>query len=742
MRRSVISMCLATTLGLTAGADAQSLVTNGSMEEAGEHAGVAKGWVVSWSSGGKHSAQLDVEVRRAGQFSQRVTNPQGGAKYLRLQQTIKVRKRFRYRVSAWARTKGDVRLWLSKAGWGRHFGARAIPDDQQWHELKWNFESGDSERVDIIFMMMTPNREACTLWADEIGLTELGPSPRATDSAANVAIGKPYELLTPPNYGRAKDPVLDRVALTDGKWRSGHWTRKHTVVWNLKPDQRAQVLFDLGRVELISGLRLACVLARVAHPPKVQLFVGRDPDTLFHVADFDAGGVDRVEASYQTEWCERTSLKAAGRYVLVAMAQPRRGMVCVTEIELLRGDLPLPAAPPTGRKIDLETFATERSLSRFMPPVDLSVSTPHVPWAKRSPGPRPRVLFLVPPMTVRDPIELVQRMSLDGTVRYMPTDLMGYFEHRHLMRDLEARWDGLVLGSVDWANFRPEAKEAILAKVRAGMGLFIIKPLGMAEIAWDLKDAPAPSFFADGDASGFPYLDWVRKGCGLRTGVLGRGRVAIIDYNLGTNETWPERTCSFFPPHQGYIVRSDTLPWWEPYFAHLARTLLWTAGRDASVRIEKIEVAHVGRDGIRLRVDATGERDGRLLAAVCVGPGNQEVARGRVRLTAGQVELRAPFVTGSHFVWLWAEDGEGHQLDWASAMVRVPGPRVERIEVANTRVERGQAVPARVHLNSADSLGGCEMEVSLIDHFGRQLATVRRPARPEAEFALPTGGVL
>ena len=750
MRRSVIPICLATTLGLTSGLNAQNLVTNGSMEEAGARAGLAKGWEVGWSSGGDHEAHLDSEVKKAGQFGQRVINPEGGAKFPRLQQTVKVRKHHRYRVSAWARAKGSAGLWLSKGGWGRHFGARAIPNDQRWHELAWELNSGDSERVDIIFMMMTPNREACTVWVDEVSLTEIGPSPKATSSAVNAAAGRSYELLTPPNYGRAKDPALDRVALTDGKWRSGHWTRKHTVVWNLKPGQRALVLLDLGRIEPIAGLRLACVLARAAHPPKVQLFVGRDPDTLFHAADFDAGDVDRVDASYQTEWCERTGLRVAGRYVLAAMTQPRRGLVCVTEIEVLKGDFPLPTARPTGQKIDLETFATEGNLSRFMPPVDLSVRTPHVPWAKRSAGPRPRVLFLVPPKTVRDPIELVQRMSLDAAVRYMSTDLMGYFEHRHLMRELAAPWDALVLSSVNWTNFRSRAREAVLAKVRAGMGLFIIKPLGadelMAEIAKDLKGTPAPSFFTKGDVSGFPYLDWVRTGCGLRTGVLGRGRVAVIDYDLGTNDGWPERTCSFFPPHPGYIVRPDTLPWWEPYFAHLARTLLWTAGRDVPVRLAKVEVASVGRDEARLQVDTTGNRDDVVLSAICVGPGNREVARSRIALALEgkptPIALRAPLVTGHHFVWLWVEDGEGHQLDWASAMVRIPGPRVERIDVANTRVEKGEMVQGRVHLSPAGSLDDCVLEVSLVDYFGRQVAVGRRPARAQVELALPTENVL
>ena len=327
------------------------LVVNGGMETAGSEPGLARGWKLSWSSGGNVVASLDRDDPPAGTFCQKVENRADGAKFPRLLQSVAIETRSRYRLTAKARAVGRVQLWLSKGGWGRDFGVRPIPPDGKWHDLQVEFESGENQRLDILFMLLTPEREAAAVWVDDVSLAKVGgrkPEPvNADPPAENLVRGKSYEFLTVPNYALARDEKVDAEALTDGVWKGGYWGRKQTVVWRLQEGGRALVLFDLGATQPVGGVRIAAVRARdsVAHPPEVHLFVGMESDTLYSVGVLDAGKVDAPPSGHLTEWCERRGMRAVGRYVLLSFAQPirksmpGRGLVCVTEIELLRGRL-------------------------------------------------------------------------------------------------------------------------------------------------------------------------------------------------------------------------------------------------------------------------------------------------------------------------------------------------------------------------------------------------------------------
>ena len=341
-------------------------------------------------------------------------------------------------------------------------------------------------------------------------------------------------------------------------------------------------------------------------------------------------------------------------------------------------------------------------------------------------------------------MELAQRMDVEAEFRFASDATMGFFENRRLLKTLQQPWDALALCSVRWDNLRPDLQDTILAKARAGMGLMIVKPLG---VDGDLRQAidaavptAVPSVFG-ATTETLPYLDWARKGCGFREGRYGKGALAVADYPLGKQENWPERTCSLFPPHHGYIVRADSLPWWEACYATLAERLWRVAGRDEDAAIKSIEGGFRNRDTLRVAVPLVGRTDDYHLVGECVGPHGDVVARETAPRRREWLEFTGPFVTGPHMIHVWAVDRKGHAADWAVYLCEAPGPDIAEIALDKARYERGDMVRGTV-TTEATMLQDAVVRVELVDSFGRILSRSIHTLAKQVSFELPTADVL
>jgi hypothetical protein len=357
----------------------------------------------------------------------------------------------------------------------------------------------------------------------------------------------------------------------------------------------------------------------------------------------------------------------------------------------------------------------------FTPPPDASVVLPHVAWAKPLAGPRRRVLFMAPSITIRDVMELSHRMDVDAEIRYAPKGEPG--ESNELLELFAEPWDAIVFGSVNWERFSQPVRDAIWEKVRAGTGLFMVNPLGDDESLKLVLDAMEPSssrsFFSEQTQLDLPYLDWVRDGAGLRSGTLGEGRVAVIDYGMGDQSKWGETICSLFPPHDGRIPRADEMVWWEPCFAMLSSATYWVAGGEPC-EITDVAVRDVGRDSVVVDVQVGGALPGAgaVVDAICIGPGNRHVAQ-TVATIAGDkaaIAIEAPLLTGEHFIWLQVRDANGAASGWASHLFVAPGPTAT-VTTEQDRYEQGDTVRGSVHIDGDH--GADQIEITLVDGYGR-----------------------
>ncbi|MCF7853844.1 MAG: hypothetical protein K9N51_03525 [Candidatus Pacebacteria bacterium] len=522
-----------------------NLIHNGGMEETDpETPGLAAGWSIVYSSRGKHTVERDRDIKTEGAVSQRFENADGGMKYPRLFQTVKVKPNVTYRFSADVRAEAPVQVWLAKGKWGKDFGVRGIPADAKWHTADIIFNSGENDEITVIIILMAPNRQPGIFWVDNVALRPAGnpsetsekapaptPKPTTTKPAEtapkpnNLARGLTYEFITPVS-GRTRAPDGGRTVLTDGNWKSGYWSRPNSVVWQFRDGTEGIVMLDLGQRMAIDTIRMAAVRGGYCHPPDAKLLVGDTFDKLHAVGDIPASKTEKRAKGFGTEWYKSTNLHTAGRYVVLTLSQPASGLVALTEIEIVKGDFDPATAALPGSPTALEAYALRNSTKRFIPPADTSVVTPHVAWANNTKQ-KPKILFLSPAATIRDPIELAQRMNLDATFRYAESATMDFLATRNFLEQLNADWNALVLASVDWNIFRDEVKRAILDKVRAGMGLFIVKPLGsdaeLKAVLDDLQPSSLRTFFSREKEIPFPYVAWVRGGCGMETGTLGGG---------------------------------------------------------------------------------------------------------------------------------------------------------------------------------------------------------------------------
>ena len=169
-------------VGLHVASAQANMIQNPSCEETAED-GRPAGWTYTYSSGGGCDVVVDTQVKRTGRGSIRLSTLKGGASYPRIVQPVELAADTSYRLTAWVRsTTGRTKLQVTPDG-GTWFGADkygaavGIPAGEQWRSITKQIVTYDAAKVNIVFTLQTPNREATDLWVDDVSLVRAGPRP-------------------------------------------------------------------------------------------------------------------------------------------------------------------------------------------------------------------------------------------------------------------------------------------------------------------------------------------------------------------------------------------------------------------------------------------------------------------------------------------------------------------------------------------------------------------------------------
>lgn len=159
-----------------------------------------------------------------------------------------------------------------------------------------------------------------------------------SNSATNLALGKPYTVFPPPNYHLTAPPT-DKRTLTDGVQspKGILWTYKSTVGW--QNTRTVRILLDLKKVSVIEGITFSSAkgnMGDVNYPAKIGAFVGPDEDHLLYVGDL-AVGVDHTPVKYETRRFSLKNIGAKGRYLLLDVELKGFYLFC-DEIEVIEGE--------------------------------------------------------------------------------------------------------------------------------------------------------------------------------------------------------------------------------------------------------------------------------------------------------------------------------------------------------------------------------------------------------------------
>ncbi len=402
----------------------------------------------------------------------------------------------------------------------------------------------------------------------------------------------------------------------------------------------------------------------------------------------------------------------------------------VDAIELVQaadnGSAGFAAISLSGARVSLNIGNQGEALRKAdMQPLGEPPVTPHLPWARPLSGGPMKVLFILPGRGQdesgsynnyaegRIPVEIAQRIGLDyDVIKPWEGRLLSY-THEQVNRRLEAGYYDVIVCGMPISQ--GDYWEAILDRVREGTGLVTTSGLpsgtGDLEAIFDIR-APEQALphpvTTDLPLALLP-ANYLRD---VAAGQVGNGRTVSLKLHAVRGYwLYPDTRQSY----EQY--RERTWPYWESYYALMARAIRWAAQRDLPGRtIMGDDAVEVEVAGVTLK---TEHRDSywRLVR-------EQELP-----LAAGKA--RVPFPTtglaGTQFLILRACDADGGVTDWR--LLHRQGGRKERLldlQAATPRVAPGKAV--RISGQAAGlSDGAYHLHARLTDHRKRLLATIEQP---------------
>ena len=386
---------------------------------------------------------------------------------------------------------------------------------------------------------------------------------------------------------------------------------------------------------------------------------------------------------------------------------------------------------------DVGLGARRGSGRRFEAPYTLEIETPHVKWARPLKGGPIRLLAVPSVSEGRTVVELAQRLSLDlttvsidpawdvnkWTMAFGPEygaraergDLRLIYSYLEEELTGGKAFDAILLPlNHGWERLTPASREALMRRVREGAGLVLIRPFQgeLSPLAPAAPPAPpadesapvepgppekspwrctAPHYITRGvpvEHFPFEYVEhYVYRAAEGATVLVetqsGHPVLAVRPYGKGRVAAFAYRNdgLSWRMPMAARFDRVDV--YWEYFYALLARTLIWAAGREP-------EAADFNAAEAVWRL-----RD----------------ADGRVRRSGrGRPPAFNELPPGRYFV----EQQAGE--DWQVSVIGVPQPeRIESLTVTPGVIAEGDSV----HVEWRSQKPGL---VELADGFGRVIA--------------------
>ena len=191
--------------------------------------------------------------------------------------------------------------------------------------------------------------------------------------------------------------------------------------------------------------------------------------------------------------------------------------------------------------------------------------TPHIPFCKPYYKNRIKALVIAPTWTQRETVELAQRVSVDyiplmtesfysfgpyeGDPSYMGIDPGDFKEEVDNRLSKNRDYEVIIIGKIPWKVFPEAVQKAIIEKVKKGTGLGYIYPVKsnpklQQKIKWNnqfhLRGVPLKKF---GKLKDIPEEELIKSG------KLGKGRVAFIDYQEGEQSKRSEEHTSELQSH-------------------------------------------------------------------------------------------------------------------------------------------------------------------------------------------------
>lgn len=231
--------------------------------------------------------------------------------------------------------------------------------------------------------------------------------------------------------------------------------------------------------------------------------------------------------------------------------------------------------------------------------------TPHIQWLKPYYKGKIKALIIVPRTSMRDVIELAQRMDLDynvfvtesakalaGKEKTPETDLAS--RQNALDNTLRGDYDVIIIGNCNWDLFPANYASSIISKVKSGTGLVGVINNPSQEIT-SAVSAGVPSDSRTeftGLMAGFPFLQASDKNGGLvysskspdelvsnlaNVGKLGNGKVCLFTYT-------PKRMHALIPGPAGAIIGRDQTGI-DYQMAAVIRGILWASNHLPDISI-------------------------------------------------------------------------------------------------------------------------------------------------------------
>ena len=422
------------------------------------------------------------------------------------------------------------------------------------------------------------------------------------------------------------------------------------------------------------------------------------------------------------------------------------------------------------------------------------LATPHIDWADPYTGGAVSVFAIPSVMEGRTLVELMQRLSMgvdavtidpawdvnkwtmsfgeaygarsertaDGALDYSLT-------YQYLEDDVtgDKRWDVMVMhGILGWGHLPQTVRDAILRRVREGMGLVIVGPLagpgggGLADLsplmptsdsvddavhpqAWSAFagawQGGAAHFITDGvPLETFP-ADNLRhrryrlaEGASLLATAAGDPVVAIRQVGEGRVVAFGYENYGLAPYIRWDAYGTVGDAWWETWYSLLIRAIIWSAkkepGQGIAVALSRDVVHLTDAEPVRATITISGAAPdgGEVLWQVRDDDG--AIKAGGRAACGGECEVAIPVAdldAGRHIVDVFLVNGD-KRINWASRpLVLASDVRIQSV-TAPDAVEEGRTVGVQARLTGMLPPGAA-VEVELVDNYQRVIARDLHP---------------